>query len=57
MRYYTTSLEKTLKHRDFETFPLLKYAAQSWFYYCALQQGGETGREVSFLQNGQAKDD
>ena len=33
------------------------YAAQSWFYHCALQQGGETGREVSFLQNGQAKDD
>jgi hypothetical protein len=57
MRYYTTSPEKTLKHRDLGTFPLLKYAARSWFYHCALQQGGETGREVSFLQNAQAKDD
>jgi ankyrin repeat protein len=57
MRYYTASPEKTLTHRDFETFPLLKYAAQSWFYHCALQQGGETDREVSFLQNEQAKDD
>lgn len=57
MRYYSASPEKTLKPRDLETFPLLKYAAQSWFYHCALQQGGETCREVSFLQHGQAKDD
>jgi ankyrin repeat protein len=57
LRYYITSPEKTLKHRDLETFPLLRYAAQSWFYHCALQQGGETRREVSFLQNTQAKDD
>lgn len=57
LRYYTTSPEKILNDQDLETFPLLKYAAQSWFYHCALQQGGEARREVSFLQNRQAKDD
>jgi hypothetical protein len=57
LRYYSTSLEKTLKEQDLETFPLLKYAAQSWFHHCALQHGEETSREVSFLQIGQVKDD
>jgi ankyrin repeat protein len=36
---------------------LLEYAARSWFYHCELQHGGETSREVSFLQNGRVKDD
>lgn len=49
LRYYSISPEKTLTEKDLETFPLLKYAAQSWFYYCALQYGRETSREVSFL--------
>jgi hypothetical protein len=57
LRYYSISPEKTLTKRDLETFPLLEYAAQSWFYHCALQHGGETSREVSFLQIGQVKDD
>jgi ankyrin repeat protein len=57
LRYYSISPEKTLTEKDLETFPLLKYAAQSWFYHCALQYGRETSREVSFLQIEQAKDD
>jgi hypothetical protein len=57
LKYYSTSPEKTLTKQDLETFPLLKYAARSWFYHCELQHGGETSREVSFLQIGQVKDD
>jgi ankyrin repeat protein len=57
LRYYSISPEKTLTEEDLEIFPLLKYAAQSWYYHCALQHGRETSREVSFLQIEQAKDD
>jgi hypothetical protein len=48
---------KTLTEQDLETFPLLKYAAQSWFYHSALQGGDEIGREVSLLQCEPARDD
>jgi hypothetical protein len=57
LRYYSTSPEKKSIQQDLETFPLLAYAAQSWFYHCALQHGRETGREISFLQGQQVKED
>jgi hypothetical protein len=57
LRYYSVSPEKTLTKQDLETFPLLEYAAQSWFHHCALQHDAETSREVSFLQTGQVKSD
>jgi hypothetical protein len=57
LRYYSLSREKTLTKQDLETFPLLKYAAQSWFYHSALQYGGEVSREVSLLHLGQVRDD
>jgi hypothetical protein len=57
LRYYSISPEKTLTKQDLETFPLLRYAARSWFYHSALQCGGETSREVSLLQSGPARDD
>jgi ankyrin repeat protein len=57
LRYYSLSCEKILTNQDLETFPLLEYAAQSWFYHSALQCGGEASREVSFLQIGRVRDD
>lgn len=53
--YYSTSPEKTLTKQDLETFPLLRYAARSWFYHCELQNCGGTSRELSFLQKEQVK--
>jgi ankyrin repeat protein len=50
LRYYSISSEKTSTIQDFQAFPLLKYAAQSWFYHSALQKSGREGRERSFLQ-------
>ena len=47
--HYTCSEEKKSDKRDLTAFPLLKYAAQSWFYHCSLQQFGNVDREVSLL--------
>jgi hypothetical protein len=55
--YYSSSPEKTLTQQDLATFPLLKYAAQSWSDHSALQCGDEISREVSLLQSGPARDD
>ena len=55
--YYSSSPEKTLTEQDLENFPLLEYAARSWFYHSALQGGDETSREMSLLQSGPARDD
>jgi len=57
LRYYSASCKKSLKIEDLETFPLLKYAAQSWFYHSTLQCGGEISREMSILRLEQVRDD
>ena len=57
LRYYSASYEKTLTIQDLEAFPLLKYAAQSWFYHSTLQCSGEASREISLLRIEQARDD
>jgi ankyrin repeat protein len=51
LRYYSISNEKTSTEQDFELFPMLKYAAESWFYHAALQHSVEGCREASFLEN------
>jgi hypothetical protein len=50
LRYYSTSSGKLSTTQDLDTFPLLRYAAESWFYHSALQNCVEGSREVSFLQ-------
>jgi ankyrin repeat protein len=57
LRYYSASCEKILTIQDLETFPLLKYAAHSWFYHSTLQCGGEASRELSILRLEQVRDD
>ncbi|KAL9096722.1 MAG: hypothetical protein Q9165_001210 [Trypethelium subeluteriae] len=48
--HYSSS-DKTLSTQDLETFPLLRYAAKSWYYHSALQQCGEASLEASFLSS------
>jgi hypothetical protein len=57
LRCYSLSPEKTMTHKDLKTFPLLKYAAQSWFYHSTLQCSGEVSRETSLLHIEQMRDD
>jgi ankyrin repeat protein len=49
LRYYSVSNDKTSTKQDLERFPMLKYAAESWFYHSALQHDVEDGREASLL--------
>lgn len=37
IKHYSRSEEKLSTEQDLRTFPLLQYAAGSWFYYLALQ--------------------
>jgi ankyrin repeat protein len=57
LRCYSLSREKTMTHQDLETFPLLNYAAQSWFYHSTLQCSGEISRETSLLHIEQVRHD
>jgi hypothetical protein len=57
LRYYGFSCEKTLTVQDLETFPLLEYAARSWFHHSKLQCGDEVNREMSLLHLQQVRDD
>jgi hypothetical protein len=57
LRCYSLSREKTMTHQDFETFPLLKYAAQSWFHHSTVQCSGEVSRETSLLHIEQVRSD
>lgn len=47
--HYTSSDEKLSTRRDFATFPLLRYAAKTWFYHSALQGDTKATREVGLL--------
>jgi len=49
LQVYSASCEKTFTRRDLETFPLLRYAAESWFYHSTLQSGDEVSGETSLL--------
>jgi hypothetical protein len=50
LRYYSVSSERTSKEADLQTFPLLRYAAESWFHHSALQHSGGACREGPFLR-------
>ena len=49
LRHYSSSEEKASDRRDLTAFPLLQYAAQSWFYHSSLQLSGDVSGEVSLL--------
>jgi ankyrin repeat protein len=57
LRYYSISNEKTSTLQDLEKFPMLRYAAESWFCHSALQQYDDVGRETSFLRSERARND
>jgi hypothetical protein len=57
LRYYTASKEKTSTEQDLEIFPMLKYAAESWFYHSSLQHCIGGSREASLLQFEDARND
>ena len=47
--HYSRSKEKLSMAQDLATFPLLRYAAQSWFYHAGLQNATQVTREARFL--------
>ncbi|KAK4901068.1 hypothetical protein LTR49_027331 [Elasticomyces elasticus] len=47
--HYSSSNEKSSTSQDLTNFPLLPYAARSWFYHASIQQAQECTREASFL--------
>jgi len=55
LQHYNSSNNRTLTKQDLETFPLLGYAAQLWYYHATLQRGGLVNREVAFLQSDAAR--
>ena len=52
--HYSSSIGKTSTQQDLVTFPLLQYAACSWFYHSSLQQEGEMSREIALLSSDSA---
>jgi ankyrin repeat protein len=57
LRYYSVSIDKRPNRQDRKRFPMLNYAAESWFYQSALQHSVGNGREASFLQLEKARRD
>ena len=55
--HYSSSCEKTSSTQDFRRFPLLKYAARSWYPHASSGQSGDVSRETSLLQSEDAKRD
>ena len=49
--HYSSSEEKASDQRDLTAFPLLEYAAHSWFYHSRLQGSDEVEREINLLQS------
>ena len=49
--HYSSSEEKESDQRDLTAFPLLQYAAQSWFYHSRLQSTDEVKHEINLLQS------
>ena len=55
--HYSGSNEKRSTIDDLEAFPLLRYAARSWFYHSSLQQSTKVNRETCFLSSETVKVD
>ena len=49
LMHYSSSEKKLSTSQDFTTFPLLLYAAKSWFYHSALREAAAATHEVVFL--------
>nr|POF14194.1 ankyrin repeat, bromo and btb domain-containing protein [Quercus suber] len=57
LMHYSSSEEKVSTGQDFTAFPLLQYAAESWFYHSALQEADTVTSEVAFLRDHTASRD
>lgn len=55
--HYSNSDEKRSSNEDLDKFPLLMYAARSWFYHSRLQQSHYVNREIMLLQSKQIRQD
>ena len=55
--HYSSSCEKTSSSQDLQRFPLLEYAARSWYHHSSMQKLGDVSRETSLLQSEDAKRD
>ena len=53
--HYSNSNDKSSTSHDLVIFPLLKYAARSWFYHASLQQSGKVGQELCLLNSESTK--
>ena len=49
--HYSNNEQKTRMKDDLVLFPLLEYAARSWFHHSSCQRSEEVAREVSFLRS------
>jgi hypothetical protein len=49
--HYSSNEEKASDRQDLTAYPLLQYAAQSWFYHSRLQDWDEVNREINLLQS------
>jgi ankyrin repeat domain-containing protein 50 len=54
---YSSSCEKTSSNQDLLEFPLLKYAAKSWYHHSLIGLSSDVSRETSLLQSEDAKRD
>ncbi|KAK5720212.1 hypothetical protein LTR15_007485 [Elasticomyces elasticus] len=57
LMHYSSSSQKTSTTQDLTTFPMLEYAARTWFDHAMLQECGSVEREVSFLTSETQKRD
>lgn len=55
--FYSQDERNSSTERDLVDYPLLKYAAESWYYHSSLQEGVDVGREASFLDSEQLRVD
>ncbi|KAK6427225.1 hypothetical protein LTR81_000570 [Elasticomyces elasticus] len=53
--HYSNSSGKTLTTRDIETFPLIGYAARSWYHHSTMQEVEDSSRECSLLASENTK--
>jgi ankyrin repeat protein len=57
LEHYSASDEKTSTKNDLANFPLLEYAATSWYHHSSLHQCGDVSREVAFLTSNSVASD
>ena len=55
--HYSSKSDKASSERDLAVFPMLRYAARSWFSHSYLQEFGDVSREKFLLSSSNAKHD